>query len=181
MEIIDAQVHLNHIGFDACVAAMDAVGIDAAIIDQFPTSSRRLGNGARRYDYASAEDAVRRLPSRLAYVARLDPSDPVLAELMASVRTRPGCLGIRVDQPPREQFSAQPYASFFALAQRHRVPTWIVLPGRLDELEVCARNFPDLPLIVDHAGMPETWNRTDPDRFAPLDALLPWRDIRMSR
>lgn len=172
MEIIDAQVHLNHIGFDACVAAMDAVGIDAAIIDQFPTSSHRLGNGARRYDYASAEDAVRRLPSRFAYVARLDPLDPELAELMASVRMRPGCLGIRVDQPPPELFAAQPYASFFALAERHQVPAWVVLPGRLDELERYARDFPDLPLIVDHAGMPENWNRVDPDRFAPLDALI---------
>ena len=172
MEIIDAQVHLNHLGFEACVAAMDAVGIDAAIIDQFPTSGRRLPGGAMRYDYASAEDAVRRLPDRFAYVARLDPADPELPRLMADVRTHPGCLGIRVDQPPRAQFASDGYAGFFALAQRHRLPTWIVLPGRLDELAAYARAFPDLPFIVDHAGMLEHWDRGDPDRFAPLDALL---------
>jgi predicted TIM-barrel fold metal-dependent hydrolase len=172
MEIIDAQVHLNHIGFDACVAAMDAVGIDAAIIDQFPTSGTRLPNGALRYDYASAEDAVRRLPSRFAYVARLDPADPDLARLMAEVRGHPGCLGIRVDQPPREDFADHNYGKFFTLAQRHRLPIWIVLPGRLDELQPYAEKFPELAFVVDHAGMPETWNRTDPDRFLPLQALL---------
>ena len=172
MEIIDAQVHLNHLGFAGCVAAMDAVGIDAAIIDQFPTSAARLGNGALRYDYASAEDAVRRLPHRFAYVARLDPADPELERLMAEVRTHPGCLGIRVDQPPRAVFSAGGYRDFFMLAERHRLPIWIVLPGRLDELLPYAQAFPNLPFVVDHAGMPEVWDRSDPDRFAPLDALL---------
>jgi L-fuconolactonase len=172
MEVIDAQVHLNHIGFDACVAAMDAVGIDAAIIDQFPPVGERLPGGAMRHSYASAEDAVRRLPSRFAYVARLDPADPELFRLMAEVRTHPGCLGIRVDQPPRERFSEKGYAHFFALAERHLLPTWIVLPGRLDELLPYASAFANLPFIVDHAGMPEVWDRADPARFAPLDALL---------
>ncbi len=172
METIDAQVHLNHVGFDACVAAMDAVGIDAAIIDLFPPSGRRLPGGSIRHTYAAAEDAVRRLPSRFAYVARLDPTDPDLARLMADARAHPGCLGIRVDQPPHAAFVDLGYAAFFALAERHRLPTWIVLPGRLDELAPYARSFPDLPLVVDHAGMPETWNRADPHRFAPLDALL---------
>jgi predicted TIM-barrel fold metal-dependent hydrolase len=172
MEIIDAQVHLNQLGLDACVAAMDAVGIDGAIIDQFPTSGRRLPGGAVRYDYASAEDAVRRLPSRFAYVARIDPTDPDIERLMAELRQRPGCLGIRVDQPPCAQFAEQRYAGYFTLAQQYRLPTWIVLPGRIDELAPYARAFPDLPFIVDHAGMPERWDRADPDRFAPLQALL---------
>ena len=172
MEIIDAQVHLNHVGFEGCVAAMDATGIDAAIIDLFPPSGQRLPGGAMRHDYAVAEDAVRRLPGRFAYVARLDPADPELERLMAELRGHPGRLGIRVDQPPRAQFADQLYGPFFALAQRHALPTWIVLPGRLDELAPYARAFPDLPLIVDHAGMPEIWDRADPDRFAPLEALL---------
>ena len=172
VEIIDAQVHLNHVGFEACVGAMDAVGIDAAIIDVFPPSGHRLPNGALRCDYASAEDAVRRTPARFAYVARLDPADPELARLMAEVRARPGCVGIRVDQPPRAEFAEGGYAAFFGLAERHRLPTWIVLPGRLHELAPYAEAFPDLPFVVDHAGMPENWNRIDPQRFAPLDALL---------
>jgi predicted TIM-barrel fold metal-dependent hydrolase len=172
MEIIDAQVHLNHLGLDACVAAMDAVGIDAAIIDQFPTSGRRLPNGAMRHDHASAEDAAARLPSRFAYVARLDPDDPELERLMAGLRRHPGRLGIRVDQPSRARFAGQGYAGFFALAERHGLPTWITLPGRLDELAPYARAFPTLQFVVDHAGMPERWDRADPDRFAPLEALL---------
>jgi predicted TIM-barrel fold metal-dependent hydrolase len=160
-ETIDGQVHLNHVGLDACVAAMDATGIDAAIIDLFPPAGRRL-----------SEDAVRRLPGRFAYVARLDPDDPDLARLMAEVRRHPGRLGIRVDQPPRARFSGQGYAAFFALAERHALPVWIVLPGRLDELAPYARAFPGVTFIADHAGLPEVWDRADPHRFAPLDALL---------
>jgi len=172
VEIIDAQVHLNVLGLDACVAAMDAVGIDAAIIDEYPPTTRRLPGGALRYAYPSATEAARRLPSRFAYVGRLDPADPDLEHLMAELRSCPGCLGLRVDQPPAAQFAEQRYAGFFTMAQRHGLPTWIVLPGRMPELAPYAQAFPDLPFIVDHAGMPERWDRTDPDRFAPLDALV---------
>lgn len=40
MPIIDGQVHLNHLGVEACLGAMDALGIDGAIIDQYPPDGR---------------------------------------------------------------------------------------------------------------------------------------------
>src|SRR5690348_10256787 len=172
MDIIDGQVHLNHLGLDACIAAMDAVGIDAAIIDQYPPTVTHLPGGAFRCSYDISEAAVRRFPSRFAYVARIDPADPDMAELVAEVRSHPGRLGIRVDQPSAELLAGAAYAAFFRAAQESEVPIWIVLPGRLAELRPHLEAFPDLRFIVDHAGMPENWERTGSNRFAPLNALI---------
>jgi predicted TIM-barrel fold metal-dependent hydrolase len=172
MDIIDGQVHLNHLGLDACVAAMDAVGIDAAIIDQFPATATVLPGGAVRCSYDASEAAVRRFPSRFAYVARIDPVDPEMERLVAELRTHPGRLGIRVDQPSAEALAGDGYAALFRAATESDIPAWIVLPGRLAELRPHVEAFPDLQFIVDHAGMPENWQRTGSDRFAPLSALI---------
>jgi predicted TIM-barrel fold metal-dependent hydrolase len=172
MEVIDAQVHLNHLGIDACIAAMDAVGIDGAIIDQFPPSGTRLPGGAVRYRYDISQEAVRRFPARFAYVARIDPADPDRERIIAEVRGHPGRLGIRVDQPSAAELGGGGYTAFFRAAMQREVPIWIVLPGRMAELRPQVEAFPDLQFIVDHAGMPETWPRTGADRFAPLEGLI---------
>jgi hypothetical protein len=36
MEIVDAQIHANHRGIDQSIAIMDAVGVNAAVIDIWP-------------------------------------------------------------------------------------------------------------------------------------------------
>ncbi len=36
MEVIDSQVHANQRGIDRSIAIMDAVGVDAAVIDIWP-------------------------------------------------------------------------------------------------------------------------------------------------
>jgi L-fuconolactonase len=172
MEIIDGQVHLNQIGIEACLASMDAVGIDATLVDQYPPTASRLANGALRYRYDISEEAVRLFPARFAYVARIDPRDPEMERLMAEVRAATGRLGIRVDKPSRTDLAEGLYDGYFAAAMRAGVPVWIVLPGRLPELAECAARYGDLQFVVDHAGMPEDWNRTDSDRFAPFDALI---------
>ena len=83
MAIIDGQVHLNHLGIEACLGAMDAVGIDGAIIDQYPPTGTRLENGAYRYAYAMSEQAVLRFPARFSHVARIDNRDPDRDRLIA--------------------------------------------------------------------------------------------------
>jgi predicted TIM-barrel fold metal-dependent hydrolase len=172
MEIIDAQVHLNQVGIEAGLAAMDAVGVDAVIVDQYPPTATRLSNGALRYSYDISEDAVRRFPARFAYVARIDPRDPEMERLMAALRSAPGRLGIRIDKPSPADLGAGRYDPLLGAAMRGRIPVWMVMPGRPAELAACAAAFPDLQLVIDHAGMPEDWNRREPDRFAPFDDLL---------
>jgi L-fuconolactonase len=172
MPIIDGQVHLNHLGIDACLAAMDAVGIDGAIIDQYPPSGTRLENGAYRYSYAISEEAVLRYPARLSYVARIDNRDPDRDRLIAEARSHRGCLGLRVDQPSRVELADNGYGAFFRAVMEYNVPTWVVLPGRLEELHHYLEALPELPLIVDHAGLLERGENSRSDPFQGINALI---------
>ena len=108
MNIVDAQVHLNRLGsnwehtdaavaVDYAVATMDALGLSAVLIDEWagfdnPTTKRGhlpgyfLPNGAVRGQHPFSEQAVALHPDRFGYIARIDPIDPDLEELMAGVR-----------------------------------------------------------------------------------------------
>jgi len=55
MEIVDAQVHANHRGIDYSIAIMDAVGVDAAVIDIWPPARRNLPDGVMRFEYPFGE------------------------------------------------------------------------------------------------------------------------------
>jgi hypothetical protein len=107
MEIVDAQVHANHRGIDQSIAIMDAVGVDAAVIDIWPPVRRKLPNGVMRFEYPFGEEAVARFPGRFAYIARFDPNDPEIDDLMPQVRKAPG----RNLYPHRFRFRFQNYAS----------------------------------------------------------------------
>jgi len=96
MEIVDAQIHANHRGIDQSIAIMDAVGVNAAVIDIWPPERRKLPSGIMRFDYTFAEEAVARFPGRFGYVARFDPADPEIEDLMAEVRKAPGRLCVRL-------------------------------------------------------------------------------------
>jgi hypothetical protein len=70
-------------------------GVQAAVIDIWPPVRRKLPNGVTRFEYPFAEE-VARFPGRFAYVARFDPNDPEIDDLMAEVRKAPGRLCTRI-------------------------------------------------------------------------------------
>ncbi|PSH62138.1 amidohydrolase family protein [Phyllobacterium sophorae] len=172
VEVIDAQLHLNYLGIEPGLAAMDAVGIDGAIVDLWPLSKSTLPNGAFRCSYLLAEEAARRFPDRFAYVARIDHRDPDLDDMVGSVRSVPGRLGIRIDQPSADTLRDGGHDKLFAAAEKYNVPTWVILPNRLKEIEPYVRRFQTLPFVIDHAGMPLEWDHFSPTRFEPLQDLL---------
>ena len=105
MPTIDAQVHAyerNHPGRpwagvlqgppevtgDQMVAAMDAVGVDGAILVS-PFS-------LYRYDASYALEVRARHPDRFALVKPVDPSDPAVAETIAEWAATPGTVGVRI-------------------------------------------------------------------------------------
>src|SRR5258708_4954890 len=106
MEIVDAQVHLNYVGsMDSGLAAMDAAGIGASVIDEWyglsPTGKflpgEELPNGAvRTLRSPIAEAYVSRCPDRFSYYGRVDPFDPDLEAVMAQILAQPGCRCLRV-------------------------------------------------------------------------------------
>ncbi|MDE1995739.1 MAG: hypothetical protein KGI75_24785, partial [Rhizobiaceae bacterium] len=113
MEIIDAQVHANQFGIDTAVGIMDALGVNGAVIDEWPWVQFRLPNGAWRHEFPKAQAFVRAHPSRFAYVGRVDPLDPEMKDIMVDMRDWPGLLALRVDRPEPEELANDRYDEFF--------------------------------------------------------------------
>ena len=105
MMIIDSQVHAyerNHPGRpwagvltgpaevtgDDMVAAMDAVGVDGAVL---VSPFTMYG-----YDASYALEVYRQHPGRFGLVKPVDPSDPAVAETIADWAATPGTVGIRL-------------------------------------------------------------------------------------
>jgi hypothetical protein len=205
VEIVDAQLHPNRMGPDwadaepqalvaATVTAMDAVGVRAALLDEWSgwTDDGRslpghdLPNGARRTDYPVSEQAVARFPGRFAYYARYDVRDPDLGDLMADTRRHPGRVALRwfprsgaggvLRTPAGPVDGDSPelpgYLRYFALAQKHAIPVFLVVPGQADLLEPFVRRFDELWFVVDHCGtgFPAA-GEAGPGRFDGLAAV----------
>ena len=105
MPIIDAQVHAyerNHPGRpwaavlhgpaevtgDEMVAAMDAVGVDGALLVSPFTMYR--------WDASYAIEVHAKHPGRFALIKPVDPTDPAVAETIADWAATPGTVGIRI-------------------------------------------------------------------------------------
>jgi hypothetical protein len=42
MEIVDAQIHATHRGLEQSIAIMDAMGVSAAVLDDWPPTRQKL-------------------------------------------------------------------------------------------------------------------------------------------
>jgi L-fuconolactonase len=180
MPIIDTQVHaaaLNapwpgdeqsglRAATEALLAAMDAVGVDQAII-------------APRHDTAMGEYAVAHYPGRLGRVVMLDADAADIDEQVARARATPGAVALRqvvsdyIGTRGAEDLKAGRFDALFAAAQRHGVAIFLLAPGHPADLAGTARAFPDLTLIVDHFGLRQYPPLTmDADPWDKLPGLL---------
>jgi len=154
MEVIDSQVHANQRGIEQSIAIMDAVGVDAAVIDVWPPVRRKLANGVTRFEYAFAEEAVARFPARFAYIARFDPNDPEVDDLMGEVRKAPGRLCVRIGSGfDLKVLREGGHERLLKAAGRHGVPVMIYPGGEHAPLMAYVRKFDTVPFIIDHCGM----------------------------
>lgn len=165
MYVIDTQVHVNELGLEGGLAALDAVGVDAVMIDEWTGFDpnglskpyRFLANGAFRALYGFAQQAARTYPGRFKYIGKVDPRDPELKDTVAALGEDPHALCIRVaPKEPLGQIDMMReggYDAVFAAAQEARLPVMLWIPGHLELLERIAPKFDGLPLILDHCGM----------------------------
>lgn len=184
MDIVDAQVHLNVLGLEAGLAAMDAVGVKAVLYDEYWAFDEKarilpgyeLPNGAFRHVFPLAEEATLRYPDRFAYLVRFDRNDPELDNLVASVKTMPGRKALRIVPWTKEgfaQFSQGADEPIFAAAQKYRVPVFVLLPGQTNLLIPYLQKYPDVQVIIDHCGVPISVGMTLlPDRFESFDQVI---------
>ncbi len=181
MAIIDAQVHVyerDHPGRpwhavlagppevtgDQMVAAMDAAGVDGAILVSAFTMYR--------YDASYALEVRKRHPGRFALIKPVDPADPSVAEIIADWKRTPGTVAVRmlllrsglVEDPADPGLNR-----VLAEAGRLSLPVNLHIAGRLDQgIELIRRN-PDTQIVVDHLGLVQP--------HEPPVPAAPWADL----
>ncbi len=184
MPILDAQVHAyerNHpsrpwigtlygpseVTGDQMAAAMDAVGVDGAILVS-PFSMYR-------YDASYALEVHAAHPNRFRLVKPVDPTDPAVLETIADWAVTPGTVGIRIFL--RDNASTDPadpaINRVLAAAARHELPVNVACTGRLDQAGGLASRNPNTRLVIDHLGLPQPHEPPPPAQpFADLPKLL---------
>jgi hypothetical protein len=154
MEIVDAQIHATHRGLEQSIAIMDAMGVSAAVLDDWPPTRHKLPSGVTRFEYPFAEEAVTRFPARFAYVVRFDPTDPDIDDLVGRVRKAPGRLCVRIASGHDFKVLREGgHEGILAAASKHRVPVMIYPGGEHQTLTNYVRNFDSVQFIIDHVGM----------------------------
>ena len=154
----------NGFGASEMLAAMDAAGVDRAVI--VPPSWAGENN-------ATPLEAAAAYPRRFAVMGRFDPSAPNARLRLEGWLDQPHMLGIRLtfNQPRFVSWLDDGSLDWFWSAmERLSIPLMIHLPGMLPKLGPIAERHPSLRLIIDHLGA-----QTRPDGVAVLggiDALL---------
>jgi L-fuconolactonase len=181
---IDAQVHAyerNHPGRpwagvlkgppevtgDQMVAAMDAVGVDGAILIS-PFS-------LYRYDASYAREVQAQHPDRFGLVKPVDPGDPAVVETIDEWAASPGTIGVRImlnrelpDDPADPGINR-----VLASAARHSMPVNLLAWGRLDQARELAARNPDTQVVIDHLGLQQPFEPPPPAQpFADLPNVL---------
>ena len=184
MVIIDAQVHAyerDHPGRpwagvltgpaevtgDDMVAAMDAVGVDGAVLVSPFTMYR--------YDASYALEVHRQHPDRFGLVKPVDPTDPAVAETIADWAATPGTVGIRIflDRGMSTDAADPGLHRVLAAAAQHALPVNLMCTGRLEQAAQLAGRHPDTQVVIDHLGLPQPQEPPAPaEPFADLPKLL---------
>ena len=184
MPTLDAQVHAyerNHPGRpwvgtlygpaevtgDQMVAAMDAVGVDGAILVS-PFSMYR-------YDASYALEVYAAHPTRFRLVKPVDPTDRGVSETIAEWARTTGTVGIRIFL--RDNASTDPadpaINRVLATAAAHALPVNLACTGRLDQARQLAARNPNTRMVIDHLGLPQPHEPPPPAQpFADLPQLL---------
>jgi predicted TIM-barrel fold metal-dependent hydrolase len=184
MPIIDAQVHAyerDHPGRpwhavlhgppqvtgEEMVAAMDAVGVDGALLVSPFTMYR--------YDASYSISVHAAHPGRFALIKPVDPNDSAVADTIAEWAAREGTVAVRIMM--REEVSKDPadpgINRVLAAAARHSMPVNLLCWGRLDQIGPLAQRNPDTTLVIDHLGLQQPFEPPVPEKpFADLPKLL---------
>jgi predicted TIM-barrel fold metal-dependent hydrolase len=200
VEILDAQVHLNHIHPEwrtadvpdilaAALAAMDAVGINGLVVSEFwgpdPRWRQELSPGVFRSRYPFSELAAAKEPSRFIYHTVVSLDDPQLDEQIARVRQAPGGSALRIVPTPESGAVARlekgEFEPLFAAAQQHEVPVFCWLPGRGQLLVPYLKKFTRLQFILDHCGVGQAPYRLGPTAPTLVSSVVPTRAERVEQ
>ena len=152
---------------DDMVAAMDAVGVDGALL----VSPYSL----YRFDASYAIEVHARHPGRFGLVKPVDPTDPAVEETIAGWAERDGTVAIRLMMAHGVSIDpAHPgIGRVLGAAARHSLPVNLLCWGLLDAAARLALAHPDTGLVIDHLGLRQPFEPpAPPEPFAELPRLL---------
>lgn len=177
-DIVDAQIHLGPGGIAEVLAAMDALGIGAALIDEYWLRSfanephHALAGGVQRPVAPTAELAAQLHPERFSYLLRVHRQDPEYASIIRQLRDAPGGRALRIDPGMSgdllREFAGGGYDPILAAAADNGLPLFAFAPDNPAAFARAARAFPGLKLIVDHCGVFSNSMRTGFANLPPL-------------
>lgn len=182
--LIDAQVHvygpdsaanpwhspgggLDSADGDQTVAAMDADGVDRAIIVSSWTRYRG--------DASYAEGIYRAYPDRFRVVTPINVDAPDMNSRIDQWSDTPGAVGIRLvaTGPASADLSGPAVDAAMAAATTLALPVCVMAWDKLDLVSALAVRHPDCQVVVDHVGLAQPAQAPAPSGvFDDLDTLL---------
>jgi L-fuconolactonase len=184
MATIDVQVHAyernhpgrpwaghivgpGHVTGDEMVLAMNAVGVDAAILVS-PFS-------LYRYDASYAVQVYAAHPTRFRLIKPVDTTNAEVADIIAEWAAAKGTVGVRVflNQETSSDPADPGINRALAAAAKHSLPVNLACSGRLEQVGGLAARNPDTVLVVDHLGLSQPFHPpAPPEPWANLPKLL---------
>ncbi|MDP6071737.1 MAG: amidohydrolase family protein [SAR202 cluster bacterium] len=147
---------------DDMVAAMDAVGVDGALLVS-PYSMYR-------YDASYALEVHQKHPGRFGLIRPFDPQSEAIADEVAEWAATPGVVGARImltygsfegDDPGLNQI--------LAAGAQAGIPVNVMGSGKLPIVRELARRNPETQIVIDHVGLVQPHEPpAPPDTFADL-------------
>jgi len=183
-DIIDTQIHLfATMNIAEGLAAIDSLGIQGAIIDEFwgndeatglPLPFVGLSDGVWRPIAPGGQMASMRHPDRFRYLLRVNHHDPELNAVVRIAGQDPGCVGLRIEaRAPivAADFSAGRHESVFAAAIEAKLPVFVLAPGNAAAIGRYAASL-NGNIVVDHIGLCD-----QPGMFEQVLELAKWSNV----
>ena len=130
---------------DDMVAAMDAVGVDGALLVSPWTMYR--------FDASYALEVYARHPGRFGLIKPFDPRVEAVADEIAEWAATPGVVGARIMMMGEPTADDPGLNRILAAGARHGLPVNVMCWGKLPVLAELARRNPNTQVVVDHVGL----------------------------
>ncbi len=147
---------------DDMVAAMDAVGVDGALLVS-PFS-------LYHYDASYALEVYAKHPGRFGVIKPFDPQSEAVADEVAEWAGTPGVVGARLMLTGQEFEADDPGLNrILAAGAKAGFPVNVACGGKLPLLRDLARRNPETQVVVDHVGLMQPFEPpAPPESFADV-------------
>ena len=151
---------------DDMVAAMDAVGVDGALLVS-PFSMYR-------YDASYALEVYAKHPGRFGLIRPFDPQSQAIEDEIAEWAGTPGVVGARIMLSAQEFEADDPGVNrILAAGAKASIPVNVMCSGKLPLFRELARRNPNTQMVVDHVGLVQPFEPpAPPEPFSDLTNVV---------